>query len=335
MSTRLKWGLFGERTINMLGQVRPGEVVLILADTWTNMDIAEACFNAALAADTDAQLLIFPWQSSTSGKVFGPALSGAIMGADLVVGLCPTMFAQQAVCREARAQGTRIIATVPNGIEDYVIKAIVDVDYEAMVENGKRMCALFEQTKHCHITCPLGTDITMEFTGRPALLGDGMATEPGELDFFPGVQVSNAPIEETINGVAVIDGSISPGGLVSAPVTIRVERGRIVEISGGVDASSWQQRLEATGDPKIFELCHLSIGLNPRARMSGNMIEDERVVGCVDFGFGNQDPKFEGKVGSSRYHVDVVLASPTVMLDDTVLCSKNTLNYELGFVKVA
>jgi leucyl aminopeptidase (aminopeptidase T) len=62
--------------------------------------------------------------------------------------------------------------------------------------------------------------------------------------------------------------------------------------------------------------------------MTGNMIEDERVVGGITFGFGN--PAFKGNVWVARVHADVVLVSATVYLDGAVMCEKSRLNPDLG-----
>jgi len=326
----LRWGEFAETAVRMMCQVKPDENLLVLADTWTDMIIAEACLAAGINAKANAQLLAFPRMLQTDTRDLGASTAGAIQGADVVLGLCETMFVQKASTRKAREKGTRVASTVPRGIEEYVIEGIVGVDYPLMIKIGKKICELWEKTELCKLVSPLGTDLTFQLKGRPALLGDGMATEPGEADFFPGVQVSIAPVEETINGTTVIEGSISPGGLVTSPVTCRLKKGVITSIEGGADASFWQSRLQSTGDAKAFHLCHFTIGLNPRAKMTGNMIEDERVVGGITFGFGNQDPAFKGNVGVAKVHADVVLVSPTVYLDGAVMCEKNRLNPDLG-----
>lgn len=36
----LRWGEFGDVAVRMMAQVKPGENLLILADTWTDMEIA-------------------------------------------------------------------------------------------------------------------------------------------------------------------------------------------------------------------------------------------------------------------------------------------------------
>jgi leucyl aminopeptidase (aminopeptidase T) len=166
--------------------------------------------------------------------------------------------------------------------------------------------------------------------GRPALIGDGMATEPGEADFFPGVSIANAPVEETISGTIVVDGNIPPGRLVDAPVTCLLERGIIVDISGGADADALAQQFEESGDPIAKHLCHFTLGLNPRAKTTGHVHQDEHVLGAVTFGFGSQDPDFKGTVPPCKVHFDVVLRSPTISLDGIVMCANNTLNPDLG-----
>jgi hypothetical protein len=55
-----------------------------------------------------------------------------------------------------------------------------------------------------------------------------------------------------------------------------------------------------------------------------------RIVAGVIFEFGNQDKSFKGKVGTSRYHVDVALTSSSIYLDDTLIAQNNKLNEKLG-----
>ncbi len=61
----MRWGEFGEIAVRMIGQVKPGENLLILADTWTDMEIAEACLIAGINAKANAQLLVIPRMAST------------------------------------------------------------------------------------------------------------------------------------------------------------------------------------------------------------------------------------------------------------------------------
>ena len=60
------------------------------------------------------------------------------------------------------------------------------------------------------------------------------------------------------------------------------------------------------------------------------MHQDEHVLGAITFGFGNQDPSFKGAVGAAKVHADVVLLSPTVILDGVLMLEKNRLNPDLA-----
>lgn len=325
-----RWGEFGEVAVRMMGQVKPGENLLIVADTWTDMEIAEACLIAGINAKANAQLLVIPRTSETDTRDLNPVVAGAIQGSDLVLSLSEQRISRKPATLIARERGTRVATCVPRGIEDFVIDGILDAQYELQIQVCEMICRLWEETEVCRVTSALGTDVSFRMQGRPALVGDGMATEPGEADWFPGVDASMAPVEETIDGTIVVDGSVKPGGRVRTPITCHLEKGVITAMDGGADASAWRSLLESTGDPKAFHVCHFSLGLNPRARLSGHGPEDEHVLGAVTFGLGHQDASYEGTVGPATVHFDVILASPTVVIDGLVMCENNKLNPDLG-----
>jgi leucyl aminopeptidase (aminopeptidase T) len=327
----VRWGEFGDTVVREMAQAKPGENLLVLADTWTDLQIAEACFIAAVNAKTNAQLLVIPRMSHTDTRQFNASTAGAIQGADVIVGVCETMFIEKDATHRAREKGTRVLSIMPRGQEDFIIEGTADVDYPLMIEIGKKIADLWERTELCTVTSPLGTDISFRLKGRPADVGDGTSTKPGEVSFFPGVDAGIAPVEETINGTIVVDGCIDPGSrVVSEPITCRLEKGVITAMEGGADANAFRASLESVDDPKAFHLCHFTIGLNPRAKVSDNMHQCEHVLGAITFGFGNQDPSFQGTVGSAKIHADVVLLSPTVYLDGQLMLENNRLNPDLG-----
>jgi leucyl aminopeptidase (aminopeptidase T) len=313
-----------------MAQAKPGESLLVLADTWTDMDLAEACLLAGLTAQAKTQLLVIPRMAPTDVSEFNASISGAIMGADVILGICPTMFLEKNAIKAARKQGTRIASTNVIGMEDFAIEGICDVDYTRMVAVAKAVGEIWQRTDLCQVTSSLGTNISFKLRGRPIDIGDGMAIKPGEADFFPGVSVANAPIESTINGTIVVDGNIPPGRLVAAPVTVQIRNGVIVEIQGGSDAAALRAHFERSGDPIAKHLCHFTLGLNPRARTSGSVHQDEHVLGAVTFGFGEQDPAFGGTVPPCAVHCDLVLTTATITVDDQVMCHDNKLAEAFG-----
>lgn len=48
------------------------------------------------------------------------------------------------------------------------------------------------------------------------------------------------------------------------------------------------------------------------------------MIAAVDFGFGYQDPDLEGTVGLSEFHMDIMVATPTVYLGGVELSGGQT-----------
>lgn len=329
MSSR--WKDLGDIAVHRMAGVKAGENLLVLADTETDPEVAQACFDAGLEAGARASLLVIPFMAHTDTSDLDSATIGAIAGADVVIGLCETMFTEKESTGRALEAGVRIASTNVRGMEDFVIEGVRDVDYDLMIEVGTRIGELWLKTKLCRVTSPFGTDISFDIRDRPIDLGTGMATEPGQADFFPGVSVANAPIEKTIQGTIVVDGNIPPGRLPSAPVTLHLRDGVIVDVEGGEDADALRAYFAESNDPIATHLCHFTLGLNPRARTSGSVHQDEHVLGAVTFGFGSQAPAFAGTVPPCNVHCDVVLTTAKIECDGRVMLENNVLNENMGF----
>ena len=330
--TMLRYSRLGDVVIRELCDVKEGESVLVVADTGTDRGIADAYLGAAINAGARALLAVERERVLTDLEI-APSLAGAIREADVILGICAGVFSRSEACVAARERGARILLTDPRGMEQYLIDGIVNIDNQAMARNTEVLTGLMEAADRCEITSANGTSLTCRLGDRPILVSDGRALDPGEMDYYPGAQVSVAAIEESIDGVIVVDGSMSTLGLVTQPFGIRIEQGRVTGFEGeGSDVKRWEKHIAEQNDPKLAQCCHISFGLNPRASVSGNIYEDERYFGCVDFGFGSQDPSFGGTIGTSNHHVDVVLMSPKLVLDGQVVLEENRLNAKLGFV---
>jgi leucyl aminopeptidase (aminopeptidase T) len=330
MRAVLYWEQFAEIVVTRLARVKEGEPFLIVTNANSDLNLAQACLAAGMRAGADCQLVVKPRLRPGSASQLGPILSHAIPASKIILDLSDELDADP-VTFEARKKGTRLLATNVRGIEDYVVCALLDVNQEGMVHNAERVAQLWDQTKHCHVTSPQGTDVSFELMPRKSVIGDGALTEDGEVDFFPGAQVTIAPVEETINGTIVIDGSDSIRGIVQNPYSFTMKDGIITAVEGGKEANVMREWLESRNDEKIYRLCHFSLGLNPQAHISGNFVEDERVLAAVDFGFGYQNPDYGGTIGLGPYHVDILLATPTIYLDGKEMSGGGKLSPEFGF----
>ena len=96
----------------------------------------------------------------------------------------------------------------------------------------------------------------------------------------------------------------------------------MVDFKGQADAERWKTWLESLEDPKMFCIAHVSIGLNPNAQLSGNIMEDERVKGSITFGIGSQMPDFKGNTGLAKTHTDAVILMASMILDGRTITEK-------------
>jgi len=262
---------------------------------------------------------------------FGPVMLDAICASRVLLGF-HSNFLRTDAAREALTDGARILCTEPWDVEKFLINGFLDIDYDAMIHNGEVMVKLWDTTEECMVISEEGTDICLELAPRESVVSDGKLTKDGELDCFPAAQVSIAPVEETINGKIVVDAD-DVQGILRKPYTMEIENGVVTAVKGGLEANKMRRWMKTRDDEAIYHLCHFSSGINPKAQLSANFTEGERLLGYVDFGFGDQPQELGGTVGSGLYHMDSIVASPTVYLDGKVMSEKNQLNHELGFVE--
>ncbi len=331
MKSRPFWDEFAEVAMQRLVGPNEGDPLLVLADTRSDLNLAQALMAAGARTGADTQLIIKQLAKPDEAACPGPILSEAFKAAKYIVSIIDDGIDASEAMLEAKASGTSILYTEVTGVEDYVVRALLHADIDKMVRIGERVCELWEGTDLCRVTSPQGTDVSFQLKPRKADLGRGALTRAGMDDFFPGMQTNIAPVEETINGIIVIDASDSVQGVVHNPYSFTMENGIIAKVEGGSEADNMREWLAACDDPTIYKLCHFSLGLNPQAGISGRMIEDERKLAAVDFGFGYQNPDFGGTVGLSDYHMDIMLATPTVYLDGKEMSGNGGFNAEMGF----
>ena len=324
MRTSLYWEEFAEVVVNHLVRAKAGEAFLIVTNTNSDLNLAQACLAAGIRAGADSQLVVKPRFVHGTASNLGPILSDAIHASKVILDLSDELDFDPATS-EARKKGTRVLATNVCGIEEYVIRALLDVDIEAMIRNAELVKELWDQTEEYHVTSPQGTDLSFNMMSAKAQIGDGALSEDGESDFFPGAQVTiehhNTASQETINGRIVVDASDTIQGIVRNPYTLILKEGVIRSIEGGREADVVRSYLRKLNEPKVYRLVHTSIGLNPQARIVGNFVEDERVLAALDFGFGRDCP----------YHEDFMVTTPTIYLDGKEMSGGGKLSSQMGF----
>jgi len=295
------------------------EKILIVTDE-LKREIGTALHDNALRLGYESFLV-----EMRSGKVNGEEPPGYVaeLMSQFDVVLCPTAksLTHTAARREASAKGVRV-ATFPGITKDVMVRGL-SADYNKIAALTIKLKKLFEKTKIVHVTAPNGTDIKMDITGRTAIASKGLFHKKGEGGNLPTGETFAAPVEGKSEGIFVIDGSVAGIGVIDKnPVKIIVEKGIATDISGGPAAKKLLKMLEPFGE-KGRNIAEFGIGANEKARLSGLILEDEKVLGTIHIALGN-NVTMGGKVNVG-IHLDGVIKKPTVYFDDNLIMNKGKL----------
>ena len=141
----------------------------------------------------------------------------------------------------------------------------------------------------------------------------GLFHKKGEFGNLPDGEADIGIKEGSANGILVIDASMAGVGKLSSPITIKVKDGFAIEIKGKKDAKKLKEVLNSLKDKKAFNLAELGIGTHPKARITGRILEDEKVLGTVHIALGNNTTY--GGSCDVPIHLDGVMTKPTITID--------------------
>ena len=116
----------------------------------------------------------------------------------------------------------------------------------------------------------------------------------------------------------MISASIARAGLADPPSELVLEDGRLVSASGpkGEELLSYLDPHGLAGR----NLAELGVGTNERAGLTGNVLEDEKILGTVHVAFGASAGI--GGIVSVPIHLDCVVLDATLELDGTLVLDK-------------
>jgi leucyl aminopeptidase (aminopeptidase T) len=300
--------------VGELLKLKPGETLVITADTESDMRAVEATARAAFSHGGKPMVIRIASPLGV-GRAADPmlpleSLVGALKGADAWVEFNNQWLLYSTAHERAMRENPRLRHLCLVGMNvDMMIRCIGRIDYEALSRFLTRVAQLTEGSREMRVTTPAGCDVSFENPpGLRVRCRLGYAETPGS--HMMAGQIGWAPIYGSIDGRIVFDGSLVPPlGLLREPVTLVVERGEIIEVRGGKEAREFEAWLESFDDPNMFKIAHICYGFNPGARLTGNIVEDERVWGCTEWGIGS----YAGRPAAS--HSDGICLDSSVWLD--------------------
>ena len=213
----------------------------------------------------------------------------------------------------------------------------VPVDYSRMKREATALKEILDRAVSVRMTNPKGSDITIGISGRSAKADDGDFSEQGSGGNLPAGETFISPVVGSSEGSIVFDGSISSHAgviVIREPIVVKVVNGFVTEVNGGMEAEALRESLRL-GELNAFEfektgklrqgmaavysrnarnIGELGIGLNPEARITGNMLEDEKAYRTCHIAIG----KNYDEDAPALIHLDGLITEPTLraLMDD-------------------
>jgi leucyl aminopeptidase (aminopeptidase T) len=285
--------------------VQAGETVLVVADPG-NAKLGDALMRAACAAGGDAALTILPPRPER-GTEPPATVAAALAAADVFIAPCMPSLSHTTARKRASDGGARG-ATMP-GVTAGLLARLMSADFDAMSARCHAVARLLTASDDARLTCSRGTDMRFDLSGRAAIADDGDLTARGAFGNLPCGEGFVSPA----GGEGTIAVSSLPDGLVEEPVLLTVDNGLLVDAAGD-GAAAFLAHLDAHG-PLGRNLAELGVGTNDRATLTGNTLEDEKILGTAHVAYG-ASAAIGGTV-TVAVHEDVVVLDPSLWIGAT------------------
>jgi len=239
--------------------------------------------------------------------------------------ICPTAksLTHTDARRNAVKEGVRV-GTMP-GITVDAMARCLSADYDKIISLTDFIADKMEGISTIRVVTEKGTDVTMPVKDRMIIRSKGVLRNKGESGNLPSGEVFLAPWEDKTNGRVVIDGSMAGIGMIKEPIIVDIVNGYAESITGGPQADELAQILDKSGrDARA--VAEFGIGTNYKAKLTGLILEDEKVFGTIHIAFGN-NITMGGRISVSS-HLDGLVTEPDVYFDDELIMKKGKM---IGF----
>lgn len=298
--------------------LQPGETLLIVTDEPTR-PIGRLFYEAAEAVAAQRNwtvLLVVMPEGKINGEEPPQPVAAAMAAAD--VALCATQksLTHTSARINAAAQGTRVV-TMPGITLDMLRDGAACANYAEVEQRTLNLTQRLDAAQTARIEKD-GHVLTLDLSGRPGVPSPGVYRTPGACGNFPSGEAYIAPLETAAIGTMIIDGSMVGIGKLTAPMTVTLESGQLVNVEGEDENGLYGDQLEVLfRRPENATIAELGIGTNERALLCGIILEDEKLYGTVHIAFGT-NTSFGG-VTKADCHYDGIILKPTLYLDDELI----------------
>lgn len=317
----------GARTLlDDLVAVKSGESVLIVTDTKL-IKIAQVLAAASFEREAEPVIAVIK-PRERDGEEPPELVAEAMKKADVVFSPVSKSITHTRAVKEAAESGARILVMTAF-TEQLMISGGIEADFRAQRPYCEKLAELFEDSETVKLTTPASTSLTMSTKGRRGNAMHCIVDTPGWFSTVPTIEANSSIVEGSANGTIVVDASIPYIGIgvLTEPIKMKVDGGFITEIEGGHQAEVLKRDLESKNDPNVYNIAELGVGLNPKSKLTGIMLDDEGVLGTCHIGIGTS-LALGGNL-KAAVHYDLVLWNPTIELDNKIVMEEGKIKFSV------
>jgi leucyl aminopeptidase (aminopeptidase T) len=297
--------------------ISPGEDVLVVCNPVTE-EIGALMRIEAQGDGADATLAVISERDSAAAEP-PRAVAAAMAAADVVLAATIQSLSHTEARKAASDAGVRV-GSLP-GVTEEMLTRLMTGDLEEIRRRGWAIVTALNRGSKARITCPHGSDLRIGLEGRLGTVDAGELGNKGAFGNLPCGEGFIAPLEGTTEGTLVVDGSIAEVGLLETPVSLTVREGHLVAATGS-DGARLMELLTAHGVDGT-NVAELGIGTNEEAILTGNILEDEKILGTCHVAFG-ASAAIGGTV-QVPVHLDCIVLEPTIEIDGETIVSGGDL----------
>ena len=287
--------------------IQPDEDVVVVVDE-PLQDLGEKLRTAAQQSGADAVLTVMSPRATDGSEPPAP-VAEALAACDVFIAPASRSLSHTLARKRASEGGARG-ATMPHVTADMLAR-LMSIDFDRLRSRSHAIADLLDKGTEAHVTCPRGTDLRLDLRGRQGIADDGDLTARGAFGNLPCGEGFIAPAggEGTMYARSIAAIGLTRGH----PAKLTVENGHLTAATGP-EGEQLLGILREHGDAGT-NLAELGVGTNDRATLTGNVLEDEKILGTIHVAFGASIAI--GGTVSVPIHLDCVVTEASLTIDGT------------------
>jgi leucyl aminopeptidase (aminopeptidase T) len=287
--------------------IQPHEDVVVVVDE-PLQDLGEKLRTASQQAGADAVLTVMSPRPTDGSEPPAP-VAEALAACDVFIAPASRSLSHTLARKRASEGGARG-ATMPHVTADMLAR-LMSIDFDRLRNRSHAIADLLDAADEAHVTCPRGTDLRLDLKGRQGIADDGDLTARGAFGNLPCGEGFIAPAggEGTMFARSIAAIGLAHGH----PAKLTMKDGHLTEATGP-EGEQLMSILEEHGDAGT-NLAELGVGTNDRATLTGNVLEDEKILGTVHVAFGASIAI--GGTVSVPIHLDCVVTEASLEIGGT------------------